>query len=91
VPNYIYIDDLGVTSEPNGAAVTIMEGSGASTVDPVRMASHMPATIPSSQEFYWTYAWQEAERKATADLRSGRYRDFDDPRDAVRYLLGVAR
>jgi hypothetical protein len=51
----------------------------------------MPVFIPSGQLYYWSYAWQDAERKAMDDLRAGRSRSFDDPMAAVRYLLGSDR
>lgn len=47
----------------------------------------MPVSIPSDQVYYWSYRWQESERKAREDLANGRSRVFSDPTDAVRHLL----
>jgi len=47
----------------------------------------MPVSIPSDQVYYWSYRWQESERKAREDLANGRSQVFSDPIDAVRHLL----
>lgn len=47
----------------------------------------MPVSIPADQAYYWSYRWQESERKAREDLANGRSRIFTDPMDAVRHLL----
>ncbi len=51
----------------------------------------LPLFVPADQLYYWSFAWQDAERKARADLAAGRSRTFDDPGEAVRYLLGTDR
>jgi hypothetical protein len=51
----------------------------------------MPLFVRAAQLYYWSFAWQDSERKAMADLRAGRSRTFDDPGAAVRYLLGSDR
>lgn len=50
-------------------------------------AHSMPISIPSDQVYYWSYRWQESERKAREDLVNGRSQVFSDPTDAVRHLL----
>jgi hypothetical protein len=51
----------------------------------------MPLFVSSDQLYYWSFTWQDAERKAMEDLRAGRAHTFDDPTAAVRYLLGSDR
>jgi len=52
-----------------------------------RLPQSFPASIPASQMYYWTRAWQEGERRALEELERGEGRHFDDPRDAIRWLL----
>lgn len=52
-----------------------------------RLSRGAPAFIPADEEFYWTSKWQEGERRALADLEAGRFREFADPLDAIRWLL----
>lgn len=40
----------------------------------------------ASQKYFWHPAWQLGEREAEADLRSGRYKDFDSVEDLLSYL-----
>ena len=47
----------------------------------------MPVFVPRDQLYYWTYIWQEGIRRSRAELDAGEYRDFENPRDAVRRLL----
>lgn len=53
--------------------------------------SRVPLFVPGDQLYYWSFAWQDSERKAMEDLRAGRARTFDDPMAAARYLLGSDR
>lgn len=48
----------------------------------------VPFVIPTEQEYFWRFEWQEGERAAAADLKAGRRRRFDtdDPTDAARWL-----
>lgn len=55
--------------------------------EPSRLTRTVPAFIPVDEEFYWTSKWQEGERRALADLKAGRFRQFSDPLDAIRWLL----
>src|SRR5688500_18719274 len=41
----------------------------------------------SDQSWYWTDAWQAAEREAEADLLNGNYQDFDSIHDFFADLL----
>ncbi|MGI8439250.1 MAG: hypothetical protein ACR2NV_03455 [Thermoleophilaceae bacterium] len=48
----------------------------------------VPLTIPSAQEYYWHFSWQQGEREAVADLEAGRSTSFDgnDPEAVIRWL-----
>ena len=48
---------------------------------------NVPLMIPSSQAYYWTWAWQDGEAEALEDLHAGRSRTFDNGEDAIRWLL----
>ena len=61
------------------------------TATQIGYAAGMPLFIPAGQLYYWSFAWQGAERKAMEDLRAGRARTFVDAGAAVRYLLGSDR
>jgi hypothetical protein len=37
--------------------------------------------IDPDQAWFWSEEWQAAERRADADVESGRYQDFDDVDD----------
>ncbi len=38
------------------------------------------------QEWFWSEAWQAAEREAEADLQAGRYETFDNDADFLASL-----
>ncbi len=42
--------------------------------------------IDKDQAWFWTKEWQEGEMEAEEDLRKGRYNDFDNIEDALRWL-----
>ncbi len=80
------IETTNAATGPLGTSAT----AGASNMTGLRTA-RIPTFVPGDQIYYWSYAWQDAERKAMADLRDGRVRTFDDPVAAVHYLLGSDR
>jgi hypothetical protein len=45
-----------------------------------------PGAPTSDQAWYWTPEWQAREREAEADLRAGRYEDFDSMDDFLASL-----
>jgi len=47
-----------------------------------------PTVVPGSQSYFWTSKWQEGERAADRDIAAGEVLSFDDPTDAIRWLLG---
>jgi hypothetical protein len=42
--------------------------------------------IPPGQEWFWSAAWQKAEKEAESDLAAGRYETFDTMED---FLAGL--
>jgi CelD/BcsL family acetyltransferase involved in cellulose biosynthesis len=47
----------------------------------------VPLFIPSDQTYYWSSQWQRDEAETLANLKAGDYETFDNPSDAIRYLL----
>jgi hypothetical protein len=49
----------------------------------------VPIVMPSEQEYYWRFTWQNEERQCLLELRDGRSLRFngEDPEDAARWLL----
>jgi predicted transcriptional regulator len=43
-------------------------------------------TIKPGQEWFWTEAWQTAEREVEADLAAGRFETFDTMEDFLASL-----
>lgn len=59
-----------------------------STMEVPRWRASIPtgvARIPS-QDYYWSAAWQRAEKKALAEIRRGEGVSFDSFEDAIRWL-----
>lgn len=42
--------------------------------------------IDASQAWYWTEAWQAAEREADLSIERGDVEEFESVEDAIRYL-----
>lgn len=42
--------------------------------------------IDPSQAWFWSAEWQNKEREVDENLAAGRFRDFDNVEDAIRYL-----
>jgi hypothetical protein len=70
---------------------TALSSSGATTgVASAETLSSTPVpvtSVPRSQLYYWTRRWQEDEAAAVAELERGEGRRFDNPREAIRWLL----
>ncbi len=45
-----------------------------------------PKMISPKNRWYWTQAWQQAEREADADAIEGRYEDFDTIEQVIAVL-----
>lgn len=48
---------------------------------------HVPPSIPAAQRYFWTKVWQAGEAESREDLAAGDVRRFDDPLEAIRWLL----
>jgi AbrB family looped-hinge helix DNA binding protein len=42
--------------------------------------------IDKSQSYFWTKKWQEAEKEADEDIKSGRVESFDSVKDLLKDL-----
>lgn len=49
--------------------------------------SSLGAMIQPRQDYYWSPAWQEAEREALEEHRRGESVSFDRAEDAIRWLM----
>ena len=48
-------------------------------------------TIPPNQAWFWTEHWQQMEREAQAEIKSGDVLSFDNVQDALKYLSDTAK
>jgi hypothetical protein len=48
-----------------------------------------PFFVSRPQAYFWSRAWQAGERSALGDIAAGETMRFDDPQDAIRWLLEV--
>ena len=46
----------------------------------------MKIEITKSQAYFWTKEWQEAEREASADIKAGRVKTFDNVEELLEDL-----
>jgi AbrB family looped-hinge helix DNA binding protein len=42
--------------------------------------------VDKSQAYFWTKEWQEAEREASADIKAGRVKTFDNVEELLKDL-----
>ncbi len=73
-----------------GTAVTSRRERGHSGIASNRSTDaprQVPWFIPADQVYYWSRQWQRDEAESLANLKAGRAKTFDNPTDAVRYLL----
>jgi hypothetical protein len=82
------LSTLTTASNASGSSTATVGAFGSTSIAQDRLPRNMPLFIPAEQAYYWSYVWQASEARARADLREGRARSFDNPTDAVRYLLG---
>jgi hypothetical protein len=68
-------------------AVEIVPGA-AEGASPPRKGLRVPIVMPSDQEYYWHFTWQNEERQCLLELETGQRVTFDtdDPEDAARWL-----
>ena len=62
-----------------GDKLDIKEKDGKLIITPVMV-------IPRDQEWYWSKEWQEKERKADEELKSGKINPADDIDDLIEQL-----
>lgn len=72
-------------TEQPAVTMALLEGQTRATA---MFDRSVPFVIPSEQEYFWRFEWQQGERAASADLKAGRRHRFDsdDPTDAARWL-----
>ena len=51
--------------------------------------SFFPSVVTRSQAYYWSRFWQEGEAEALREIEAGESVRFDNPSDAVRWLLSA--
>lgn len=44
-------------------------------------------SVPESQLYFWSAAWQAGERESLDDIARGDVMEFDDPAEATQWLL----
>jgi hypothetical protein len=73
---------------PEATSTTIGIISGATRATQTQ-TNRVPLTIPTEQEYYWRYRWQNEERQCLLEVNSGEALTFDsdDPEDVARWLL----
>lgn len=80
----------GYAVEESGTerAATVAVPPNSSEVTPSGRARRVPLIIPSAQEYYWHFEWQQGEREAAAEREAGDVVRFDseDPADIIRWL-----
>jgi hypothetical protein len=82
-----YPVDVEHASNVSETALPVLPGSASLNTPADRLPRDLPAAIPVSQMYYWTGAWQQGEREALEEIERGEGRYFDNPRDAIRWLL----
>ncbi|MBI3360732.1 MAG: hypothetical protein HY023_06440 [Chloroflexi bacterium] len=52
----------------------------------IRWHVEYPLAASASQAYFWTEQWQESEREADEDIRSGRSREFAGVEELIEWL-----
>jgi len=47
-----------------------------------------PKRIPRDQRWFWTERWQQMEREVQEDFDGGRYYEFDNVENLIKFLHG---
>jgi bifunctional DNA-binding transcriptional regulator/antitoxin component of YhaV-PrlF toxin-antitoxin module len=63
-----------------GAQVEVRERSDGV----IELRAHVP--VPAEQRWFWSDRWQEMEREAEADVRTGRVETFEGPEEFLADL-----
>lgn len=74
-----------------------MNGSATASTNNVSLGStgsflpvvsrHLPPAVEAGQAYFWSYEWQLGEEESLRDLAEGNMRTFQNPEDAIRWLL----
>ena len=51
------------------------------------VSNEFPVAVDKGQLYYWSYKWQQGERIVRNELEQGLGHTFDNPKDAIRWLL----
>jgi hypothetical protein len=82
--------DFGATSSTGAWAMhASMTAATLVRLEPDQETTLVPLVIPESQAYFWTKLWQIEEAAALDELEQGQGVRFDDPNDAVRWLLST--
>ena len=73
----------------HGIVVTAFftEGSSLGLPDGLSISRGVPPAMSQAQAYYWTSVWQAGEQETLAELEAGRGITFDDPKEAIRWLV----
>ncbi len=82
--NEMVIDPGASMSGPSSAMILLE--STASMITPTA-GSRVPPWIPASQRYYWSSRWQRDQLASLIDIENGDTRRFENPIDAIRWLL----
>ncbi len=75
-----------VPSDSNGERVEVFTAASEMSGTARLVVVRPPLTIPRSQTYYWTAAWQRAEIESLADHEAGHYFESSDPDEVIRWL-----
>jgi len=80
---------LDPSSITDSSPATGIGGSWASatSIPRIHLQFNLPFSIPESQLYYWTGAWQRGESEAVRQLEAGQVMRFKDAKSAIRWLL----
>jgi hypothetical protein len=87
MPSATYTIDVGSTSST--ALRRTPPGDLWASNLPARASRRIAPLSSIGQAYYWKHSWQAGERESLAELAAGKGRVFDDPGEAIRYLLST--
>ena len=85
-PDTLAVDTRVTTSSAEEGEIEVRPDATSSS--PTGGTRRVPLTMPSTQEYYWHFSWQQGEREFQAERAAGdtvRF-DSDHPEDIVRWL-----
>jgi hypothetical protein len=83
-PATLPVDSRATTSSAEDGELEVRSDATETSVRKQRV----PLIMPSEQEYFWHFEWQQGEREAAAERDTGKVVRFDsdDPEDIVRWL-----